>query len=142
MATGVWTGTAGFTDNVAEFNAELHAAMKAFPQDANKIKRTAAMGIMRGVILHAPIDTGRYRDNWQASLGSPIMEEVAVRGEAATMMAGMSAIAAVQPGQDIYITNNVPYVEVIEDGHSDRAPHGVAGVTLIEVTAGLRALNA
>ena len=38
----------------------------------------------------------------------------------------------------IFITNNLPYINALENGHSDQAPSGMLAVTLNEVEAGIR----
>jgi hypothetical protein len=80
---------------------------------------------------------GRFRGNWQVTVGSPASGEVR-RVDAAgtqTIEAGAAAIAPAVVGPTIYLTNNVPYAIPLEYGHSKQAPTGVVRVTAVEFQA-------
>jgi len=126
------------TDNVVDFNRRLNEAMQALPNQANKIKRVAAVTVLRGVIFRSPVDTGRFRNNWQLTLGRPARGEVNAGGYFQAAASGTARALQAKPGQDIWITNNVPYAEALEEGHSGQAPAGVVGPTLAGVAMGLR----
>ena len=42
-----------------------------------------------------------------------------------------------QLGDDIWISNNLPYIEALEEGHSQQAPHGMVALSLAEAEQGL-----
>ena len=95
------------------------------------IVRKVALDLLRGVVLDTPVDTGRARANWQVSLGRPAVGEIEhasgneqVAAEAA-IAPGTPTIMAAQGDVSIYLTNNVPYILVLEDGHSGQAPEGM-----------------
>ena len=123
--------------NVAEFNRGLEAAMQAIPEHAEKIYRTAALHVLRGVIDMSPVDTGRFRNNWQVSLGRRVTAEHNHGSAAAAYAAGAARIRRHRRGQTAFVTNNVPYAQALEEGHSKKAPHGVVSITLLRVKQGL-----
>jgi|ERR1035437_3480767 hypothetical protein len=70
---------------------------------------------------------GRARANWQVGLNSPVsgsVDDVDAAG-GGTISAGIAIIAgATQDGQEIHITNNLPYIVPLNEGHSHQAPAG------------------
>jgi len=111
------------------------------PEKANLFKRVVALHILRGVVMKTPVDTGRARANWQVGVNRRPRGQIAVsesggqRGTAggAAITKGTGEIATVQPGEDVWISNNLPYIEVLENGSSKQAPNGMVGVTLAEL---------
>lgn len=70
---------------------------------------------------------GRARANWFVGIGAA--DSGTVDGEdsggGSTISAGMDIIAgATQDGQEIHITNSLPYIVPLNDGHSHQAPIG------------------
>ncbi len=75
---------------------------------------------------------GTARGNWQASINSPIMNEIARSDENgnATIAATKNAIDQAF-GNVYYLTNNVPYIRRLEyEGWSTQAPSGMLRVTV------------
>jgi hypothetical protein len=117
---------------VKQFNQALGAFSKnMLPSMAQKLKKVVALEVFRRVIWKSPVDTGRFRANWQLTIGHPATGQVqgtSVQTEAAAVVAG-----SCPPGVDIWLSNNVPYAQRLEEGHSGQAPAGVVAVTLVEV---------
>jgi hypothetical protein len=94
------------------------------------------MDLLRGVVMLTPVDTGRARANWQASIGSPITTELPWEGggkSAATQAAlsqGEAAVGKVKGDAALFLSNNVPYIEALEWGHSGQAPDGMVRKTI------------
>lgn len=110
--------------------------------NSNRIKQRTALVIDRNIVLSTPVDTGRARSNWQVAVGTPIddvkqayspgaqlgFEESA--NASAAIQQGEVAISRAIPGQPIFITNNLPYVKRLNDGHSAQAPAGFVEVAI------------
>lgn len=86
-----------------------------------------------GVLQLTPVDTGRAVGNWQVTVGSPASGELSnvfgtaggARGAAeqfATARA-IRGLSGLRPGQSIWITNNLPYIVVLNDGGVNRQAH-------------------
>ena len=86
--------------------------------------RATIFEISAAIIKDTPVDTGRARGNWQASIGS---------GEAGTIdrfgqseaIADVSNAASIAVGKVYFLTNNVEYIERLEFGWSKQSPSGM-----------------
>lgn len=86
-----------------------------------------AIQILTAIDIAAPVDTGRFRNNNLVSLQHPdfsISDNVDPNGTIA-LQRGIGVISKAANYGIIYIQNNLPYAESIEDGHSQQAPTGV-----------------
>lgn len=81
--------------------------------DFVRFHRRLALEALRRVVFRTPVDTGRARSNWQLSVGSPAGGE-ASGGD--PISEGLSRLAGLRFGQTIWLTNNVPYILVLEEG--------------------------
>ena len=102
---------------------------------ATAFKKKLAFQILEGVVNMTPVDTGRARGNWQVTLG-----DVPADGElppnksgTRTIQRGGAQIHQVELGESLWIHNNLPYIGVLERGHSEQAPQGMLMVTLANV---------
>lgn len=94
--------------------------------------REIVIEIGASVIRMSPVDTGRFRGNWQFSIGTPEQGQVDrldKNGSAATAELVNGAIQF-KAGDTAYIVNNLPYAIPLEYGHSDQAPGGMVRITL------------
>ena len=89
--------------------------------------RYIAMQILTAIDIAAPVDTGRFRNNNRVSLQHPdfgISDNVDPNGTIAVQR-GIGVISKAANYGVIYIQNNLPYAEALENGHSQQAPTGV-----------------
>jgi len=103
-----------------------------------RIARQAAMAIDRELVYGTPVDKGVARSNWIGSNGTPFADVIPAYapgkklgiGERANAEAAIAqaktAINTFQAGkgQKLYLTNNVPYIGRLNNGHSKQAPAG------------------
>lgn len=114
-----------------EFNQALDEyADKVVPAELVNFQTKVALGVLSGVVLKTPVDTGRARGNWQTSIGTPIEEEGWIESPT---MAGAAVMKTLTPFNVVFISNNVPYIIYLEDGSSDQAPAGMVTVTMAEM---------
>jgi hypothetical protein len=94
--------------------------------------RKIAMDVFSEVILMSPVDTGRFRGNWQCQIGSiPIGTlELDDRAGTATISRMQAEALKVEAGQVIYLVNNLPYAQRLEFGYSQQAPAGMVRLTV------------
>lgn len=122
------------------FGRRMKVRASKVPNNVNRVVRQLSIVIDRELVMATPVDTGRARSNWIVSLQAPVTKEQqpytpyakgskgggAGASEGANAQAAMeqgaSVIAKRQPGQAIHITNNVPYIRRLNDGHSAQAP--------------------
>lgn len=120
--------------NINEFVRRIEIQASRIKDNANKIKRKAALAIDQTVVLATPVDTGRARSNWVVQLNTPnttIREPYSPgtklgladsANASAAINQGSSVISQAKPGDSIYISNNLDYINKLNDGSSRQAP--------------------
>lgn len=119
-----------FSRNIRRLAQRLEAGVE------QRVRRTA-LAIDQAVVLGTPVDVGRARSNWQVTLDAPAegTRDAFVPGEGgatgaanarAAIAEGQQVIASYRIGQNrtIHITNNLPYIQALNDGSSAQAPAG------------------
>lgn len=115
---------ADFEDVIAQFIEETE-------QKINETLQTIVISIGRTLVTLSPVDTGRFRGNWQLSIDE---------GTNATLLrqdpSGYATIADISSkvnsftlGQIAYLQNHVLYGDDLEYGSSKQAPDGIVRVT-------------
>lgn len=120
-------------------------ALSKFAKQAGDQADTAVKKILfdltSGIIYSTPVETGRLRANWMASVGAPlrIATTSADPSGAATLAMANGAIQKA-PGQIFWLTNNLPYAYKIEyEGWSRvKAPAGMVRINIERVRAGIQ----
>lgn len=120
----------------------------AFAAKAKKnpetVMRQTSIELFSAIILASPVDTGRFRMNWQAAGASP--ETGTLTGEDKTGANAISKMSSIIIGmtdwRELTLSNNLPYANVIEyggypgegpnttGGYSKQAPQGVVRVNI------------
>lgn len=99
--------------------------------------------ILTGVVTSTPVDTGRARGNWIVSIGSPVtlpnLKSLDKTGQA-TISRGQAVAEryASDSLQSIYICNNLPYIQRLNEGWSAQAPAGYVQAAVQTAVAYLR----
>ena len=112
--------------------AQMRAIREKAQKRANFMVRATMMEIANRTILSSPVDTGRFRANWQLAEGSPAsaIEYTGDPGQAA--QAAITAVVQetenIEAGQVIFLTNNLAYGPRLEDGYSAQAPNGIVKI--------------
>lgn len=131
------------------FNRQIKSFNDKTQKATNAVFRGTALSLFGKIVKRTPVgnpDTwkgkapkgyagGRLRANWQVQINSPADGEIDKQDKSggSTINNGNANIARAKIGDSIFITNNLPYVEVIEYGnHSEQAPHGMVRVTIAE----------
>jgi len=107
---------------------------------ADRAVQQAAVIIDQALVLATPVDTGRARANWQVGIDKPITEpidETDVSGQT-TLDKNNVIIRGRKSGQSIHITNNVDYIEQLNQGSSSQAPANFVGLAVQEAVSFLR----
>lgn len=119
----------------------------------DKVVRNAAFKIDQAVVTATPVDTGRARSNWIASIGSPAggtrgpfsPGSKLGRGESNNAQAAITAAKAVissrRFNQSVFITNNVHYIGDLNNGSSKQAPKNFVRRGIQAGTQAVRAIK-
>lgn len=122
--------------NLNEFAARIRRIGVLVEKNSEKAVVLTALAVDQAVVLATPVDTGRARSNWVVSVGRPVLAAIEPYapgkklgiGETANARAaleqGRAALAAPGEKSRVYITNNVQYIGMLNDGHSTQAPAG------------------
>lgn len=96
------------------------------PKLMSQVQRKLLLGALKRIVKRTPVDTGRARGNWQVSQGVPaasVVDITSKNGVTANAI-GDSVIAGLAPFSLAFITNNLPYIRVLEYG--EYPPPGTA----------------
>jgi hypothetical protein len=132
------------------FNVDISKFVEKCGTKADQVVRKICLDLTSSIILKTPVDTGRARANWQTTLGAPATGTVAStdKGGAASITAASNA-ASKAKGNVFWITNNLPYIAVLEyglygegpntiGGFSKQAPNGMVRISIRELERALR----
>ena len=116
-----------FSDQIKKFNNKTVEAH-------NAIFRGTALDLFGRIIKRTPVDTGRLRANWKASINTPSKEITGTKDKTGSkaLKDSESVVDRYDFGDSVFFINNLPYAEAIEDGHSDQRPLGMVKVTVAE----------
>lgn len=116
------------------FTLQLQEFIERTKLDAETVARSATLSLLNSIVLRSPVDTGRFRGNWQVGTGVRPAGQLAVEDKsgAATIAKGQQALAALNAGETIYIQSNLPYAIPLEYGHSQQAPQGMIRLAIRE----------
>ena len=107
------------TSNIREFNATIRALGKQLPADVVRVRqRLAGIDMFATASTSSPVDTGRFRGNWQATVGAPATGTITApdpTGTAAQSKA-RAVLASLPDFAVVYMTNNLEYAEAIDRG--------------------------
>lgn len=130
---------------MASFAANISYFVKKTKIKGVLVMKKIAFDGLRGVVLKSPVDTGRFRGNWQVSINTVDLTVDPKKFDKAgpgTLAAGQNKMNAVKWEDTIYISNNVPYAGPLEYGHSKQAPRGMLRLTFLELKASLQRIVA
>lgn len=135
--------------NLHEFEVDIRKFAQLIEADVLIITRRIALDLLRRIILKTPVDTGQARSNWHVGLGNPD-RTVVFLDEERKLSANEAASVAIHAGtgkintagvfQTIYISNNLPYIVVLEKGSSRQSPEGMVEISIAEVENALASI--
>ncbi|NAS06206.1 hypothetical protein GPS47_11485 [Acinetobacter haemolyticus] len=102
--------------------------------DAESLIKNIGRDLVQGVIVATPVDEGVARGNWIASKAPDHtydMNRKDKTGQGTINKCFVFFAQNAKLGSVIYLQNNLPYIERLENGHSqEQAPHGMVSVTM------------
>jgi hypothetical protein len=108
--------------------AELAARVKL---DLETVARKSTHDVFRAVALKSPVDTGRFRANWNVSAGAPDQTVTASTDKTRADREVLKALA-LPVGGVMYMANALPYAVRLEHGWSKQAPAGMVRLSAVE----------
>lgn len=122
------------------WNTPPSAFMAVVESDLVSIHRKIALAMGGEIVARAPIDTGLFMANNIITVGLPIDYTIDKldRLGSPTKSAMESALNPLAPYTVVYIQNNLPYGEKLENGSSKQAPAGIYGISFRGVASTYR----
>lgn len=126
------------------FTADLTRFCKAYDTDMKLVVQKITFEAFKRIILRTPVDTGRARANWGVTVGAAntvFAIEAEDKSGSATLTQAANGVQQWVCEGSIFITNNLPYIGVLEYGRDDgkpgssQAPNGMVRLTLEEMVA-------
>jgi len=138
-------------NDIKNFDKTLRILSKRIEKGAETRVRKVALVLDQVLVTGTPVDTSRARSNWIASIGVPILtntppdvdgregnRSAAISAANSRSLAqGLQAISAwtITIGQDIVISNGVPYINKLNEGSSAQARTGMVKPALAAAQA-------
>jgi hypothetical protein len=123
------------------FNIESPTATRERLMKGYRARRNFAIYTLLSMIVEqTPVLTGLARGNWQISIGAPPIgttNRLDPDGSV-TPFEEISKLGGVSPFANVFIGNNLDYIDDLENGTSGQAPEGIVRV----VVPAFRAMNA
>ncbi len=139
-------------NDFGDFVRRINVHADNVPREVSKVMKKAALAVDQTVVMATPVDTGRARSNWIVSLGEPVDvirrpyaplpegQDPSKIGETGNAQGAINqAKAEIERHKTgaICVTNNLPYIGRLNEGHSSQA-----GAMFVEeaVQAGVQAV--
>ncbi|MFN3627146.1 MAG: HK97 gp10 family phage protein [Parvibaculum sp.] len=137
-------GLDDFANRMSRISVEVEGGVERAVKDC-------AVAVTRTVIDATPVDTGRARSNWTAELDQAFQtlfpaHVPGVKGSTATANAEIAIGNAeavieqfdISKNGSIHISNGLPYIGALNDGHSTQAPVDFVKLAVIDGLATIR----
>ena len=133
---------------MGSFEDQVKAHQIDTERKLDEVARRVVFEMFQRIVFKTPVDEGRARSNWQASIGSPETGTVEAPDKSgnATIARAKAILASANAGDTIYLSNNLPYIRKLEEGgyadgpkivggFSRKAPTGMVALTVQEFAA-------
>ena len=111
----------------AAFKANFSKLIQKVVDKADAVVRLTALDLQKSMVTLSPVDTGRFRNNWQCGVGA-VNTEIGSTDD--PIGRTVSVLPSWKPGQTIWLSNSMPYANRLEHGWSGQAPAGMVKLTI------------
>jgi len=123
--------------NLVGFEHGLQSFTQQIDKNAVAAVKFAGFTVLKEVVRHTPVDTGKLRASWNISKNNQDLgvsdysapkgtaKSVVKRTASAESLSGMQSISGLRLGDSIHVTNNIEYAPYIELGTEAIAPAGM-----------------
>lgn len=114
------------------FDRQIEAFAKKANISIDRAIRGTSIKLFSAIILASPVDTGRFRANWQASnerpaSGTTFSEDKSGSGAINNVT---TYINGAPFANEFTLANNLPYAYKLEFGYSTQAPQGMVRINV------------
>lgn len=117
---------------MSKFTLDIQAYVAKAKKNPEIVMRQVSLKLFSAIIKSSPVDTGRFRGNWQTTGVTPatgLIAGVDPTGNKAVNSAA-TYITNSPNWYQFTLTNNLPYAERLEYGWSKQAPVGMVRVNI------------
>lgn len=117
---------------MSKFTLDVAAFVEKAKKNPETVVRAVSLKLFSAIIKSSPVDTGRFRNNWQTTGHTPATGLIAgVDPTGNNAVNSAATFITNSPGWDVFtLTNNLPYAERLEYGWSKQAPTGMVRVNI------------
>ena len=114
----------------AKERTQIRAIVRGLDRVTERLIIKITTDVTANLIETTPVDLGWARANWEPSIGAPVVKDLVgaernVPSAAAEQSGGVAAVLSYRLRRGkVFISNNVPYILALNDGHSSQAPPG------------------
>lgn len=104
-----------------------------------EMMRRVALDIDSALVLTTPVDTGRARSNWQVSIGKSALGTVDTPVSPSEAIGNAKSELSKLRDSDssVHITNNLPYIQRLNEGWSPQQPAGFVDQAIATVVGSI-----
>lgn len=106
----------------------------------SKVVKRIAFDLFGRIVVHTPWLTGRARASWTIAVNDADRHVMSPASPGTVYPGATAGFLDVKPGDSVVISNNLPYITALEDGHSTKAPAGMVKLSIEEVKANMATL--
>ncbi len=120
---------------MGEFSLSLNNITAKINNSVEDTVKGAVFELTKNIIYKSPVDSGRFRGNWQVSFNNPIdsvLDTLDKSGDETVSKVG-SEINTNKVPMAYWINNNLPYAEKLEYGWSKQAPQGFVRQNILRI---------
>lgn len=117
---------------MGSFSLDVSKFVAKANKNVDTVVRSVSIKLFSAIIKASPVDTGRFRMNWQTSGAAErtgLVAGVDPTGRA-TINSATTFITNAPTARQFTLTNNLPYAERLEYGWSQQAPVGMIRVNV------------
>lgn len=96
------------------FGSDIRKIAKQIDATVDQVQRGITLEIFNSVIDNTRVDTGRARGNWQTTVTTPATGNLDTTDKSGSATKAAAAIS-VKPKSLMIITNNLPYIQKLEE---------------------------
>jgi hypothetical protein len=116
------------------FSIPLDRLATKYKAKLDTVTRKATLDLFRLVINKSPVDTGRFRANWNVSVGKPDYSTSDITAPRKAEFE-ITKVDRLPTDNVVLLSNGLPYARRLEYGYSSQAPGGMIRISVMEYKA-------
>ncbi len=117
---------------MTSFSIPLDQLAAKLKLDLDTVVRKSTLDLFKAVVLKSPVDTGRFRANWNCTRGEPSASTTESVDQSRGISEAQKALEFAT-GDVVYFCNGLPYAYRLEnEGWSKQAPAGMIKISVTE----------